>query len=345
MICSPYLTPRTALSVIQASSPERCEIYTRFSIEDFASGASSLPVLKSILQDGYAVFEVQALHAKILLASKQFASIGSQNMTARGVRNREATYCTEDAAEVAHVEQMLEPWLDSATPITEAMVEDALRLLPPVKKAFRAAQSAAAEMEAEIRAAEAERLETTKRELNRRNEKTRSRHLAAKMARKIIDAQAPNGQISRELAQSFIRRSTFWHSHSSGHIVSGRGHAKRVYGVAGDWKVDFGANSFLVGRAIRRCFRTVEEYIDKWEAGQPQDASETVRQLRRDVNGAVAGYDGVELSGYYSSLSGNDMMFGTTSIDIKFFVRVVLEGLPEEISAPLRDVNEAQVGI
>lgn len=344
VICSPYLTPRTALSVIRASSPARCNIYTRFSIEDFASGASSLAVLKSLLQEGYAVFEVPALHAKILLASKQFASIGSQNLTARGVRNREATYCTEDAAEVADVEQMLAPWLESATPITDAMVEDALRLLPPIQKAFRAVQEAAASADAELRAAQEKRVAASRRESSRRTEEARARHVVANTARRLIESRIPDGEISRELAQSFIRRSAFWHSHSSGQIVSGGGHARRVYGAAGDWKVDFGANSFLVGRAIHRCFRTLGEYIDSWEAGAPKDASEVVRRLRRDVNGAVAGYNGLELNGYYS-LSGNDMMFGTTSIDIKFFVRAVLEQIPEEIAAPLRNANEVQVGV
>lgn len=344
IICSPYLTPRTALSVIQASSPSRCTVYTRFSIEDFASGASSLQVLKALLMEGYACFEVAALHAKLLLASGQFVSIGSQNLTARGVRNREATYCSEDAAEVAQVEQMLQPWLKSATPITHAMVDDAIRLLPPIQKAVQAAQRAAASVEAEIRAAHEERLAASVRTATLRAEETRTRQVIAIKARQLIASRIPNEEISRELAQSFIRRSTFWHSHSSGHIVSGGGHARRIYGNSGDWKVDFGANTFLVGRAMQRCFRTLREYIDAWEANTCQAPSDVVRQLRKNVNGAVAGYNGSELSGYYS-LSGNDMMFGTTSIDIKFFVRAVIELLPEEIATPLRDANEAQVGI
>jgi hypothetical protein len=59
------------------------------------------------------------------------------------------------------------------------------------------------------------------------------------------------------------------------------------------------------------------------------------------VNGAVAGYNGSELSGYYP-LTGTDMMFGTTSIDVRFFVRAALEYLPEELAAPLREANETQ---
>lgn len=342
VVCSPYLTPKTALTVIEAAPPERCAIYTRFSVEDFASGASSLQVLDALLKNGYAAFEVAGLHAKILLASGHFASIGSQNLTARGVRNREATYCTQDAAEIAHIEQMLAPWLENATQITEEMVDDAKRLLPPIQKALRAVQRDAAAADKEIRTAQAERLALREREAIRRAAESRARRSMANRARRAIDVQVSDGEVSRELAQTFIRRSAFWHSHSSGQIVSGAGHARRVYGGPADWKVDFGANSFLVGRAIKRCFRTLRQYIESWEAGTPRKASDVVRELRRDVNGAVAGYNGSELNGYYP-LSGTDMMFGTTSIDVRFFVRVAIEFLPEEIAAPLREANESQV--
>jgi hypothetical protein len=60
------------------------------------------------------------------------------------------------------------------------------------------------------------------------------------------------------------------------------------------------------------------------------------------VNGAVAGYNGAELSGYYP-LSGTDMMFGTTSIDVRFFVRAAIDFLPEELATPLREANESQI--
>jgi hypothetical protein len=290
---------------------------------------------------GYAAFEIAGLHAKILLASGQFASIGSQNLTARGVRNREATYCTQDGSEVAHIEELLAPWIEGATQITEEMVNDAKRLLPPVQKAFRAVQRDAAAADSQIRAAQAERSSLRERETIRRAAESQARRSMANAARRAIDVLVSDGKVSRELAQSFIRRSAFWHSHSSGQIVTGAGHAQRVYGGPGDWKVDFGANSFLVGRAIERSFRTLRHYVESWEAGTPRKASDVVRELRRDVNGAVAGYNGSELSGYYP-LTGTDMMFGTTSIDVRFFVRAALEYLPEELAAPLREANETQ---
>jgi hypothetical protein len=339
IVCSPYLTPKTALNVIQAASPARCTIYTRFSMEDFASGASSLLVLKSLLDKAYTLFEIPGLHAKILLASRQFASIGSQNLTANGVRNREATYCTEVEEEVAQIEKMLIPWLESATPITEDMIEDAMQLLPPIQKVFREIRQVSEEAELMVRNAQAERNAANAREAKRRAEDARSRQLVAKAVRDSIDSIIPNGEIDLKLAQSFIRTSAWWHSHSSGQLVRARNYADRIYGSNGDWKVNFGANTFLVGRAIRRCFQTMREYIDNWEAGIATDPTELVYRLRRHVAGAVAGYNGSEMHGFYP-LRGDDMMFGTLSIDVKFFVREVLSNFPKEIIEPLRVENE-----
>jgi phosphatidylserine/phosphatidylglycerophosphate/cardiolipin synthase-like enzyme len=156
-VCSPYLTPKLALSVIQSAPPQQCVIYTRFSIEDLASGASSLNVVEFLVKQGYPVLEIQALHAKMLLVSGEFASIGSQNITARGIRNREATFCTDDPDDVAEIERLFAPWAESATCITLEMVEDAKLLLDPLKAAFRKLQQMTAEGDASVRSAQAHR--------------------------------------------------------------------------------------------------------------------------------------------------------------------------------------------
>lgn len=352
IICSPYLTPKIALSVIQASSPDRCEIYTRFSLEDFASGASSLNVIASFIERGYRVFEIQALHAKVLLASGEFVSIGSQNLTARGVRNREATYCSEDPVEVAQVEEMLGPWIDDATPITVDMIEDALRLLGPIEKEFRKLQHAAASAEAAIRAAKVERDERTRAaraaqeaalslEAERRFEAARVRRAIAHTAKNIIERRVPEGQVPLELAKAFIRRATWWHSHSSGSLVRARRYADRITGANGDWRVKFGANTFLVGRAISKCNKMISQYIEGFEAGSVTKPSLMVGLLRMAISDSVAGYDGVARGRY--PITGDDMMFGTLSVDVKFFIRELLERLPDEIVGPLKEENDGKL--
>ena len=92
----------------------RCQIYTRFSVEDFASGSSSLSTLKVLLAGGYPVYEIERLHAKLVAASGSFASIGSQNLTFNGVNNREG-HPFRTQTEVGRVQENAEAVVGSAT--------------------------------------------------------------------------------------------------------------------------------------------------------------------------------------------------------------------------------------
>ncbi len=92
-ILSPYITSSTADSVLAHLDENVClpEIYTTFSAELFASKASSLRTLKTMVDQGYPLYHLPNLHAKIVLMPGTFASIGSQNLTLAGTRNKEAS--------------------------------------------------------------------------------------------------------------------------------------------------------------------------------------------------------------------------------------------------------------
>jgi len=131
----PYITSTTAERVLgQIADPKCCEIYTDFSALHFASGSSSLKTLKGLLDKGFPLFHLPGLHAKILLSKGRFVSIGSQNLTAKGRVNLEATSCHEDEDIVAYVEQYVGEWTKRRIPITQEMIADMLALLPPLKK-------------------------------------------------------------------------------------------------------------------------------------------------------------------------------------------------------------------
>jgi hypothetical protein len=242
------------------------------------------------------------------MASGEFVSIGSQNLTARGVRNREATYCSADPVQVAQVEKMLGRWIEEATPITAEMVEDARRLLRPIEKEFPKLQHAAASAEAAVRAAKTERDERAhvaraaheaarRLEAERRVEAETDRRAIAYTAKSIIERRMPERQMPLDLAKAFIRRATWWHSHSSGSPVRAGGFANRINGTNGDWRVKFGANSFLVGRAILQCNEMIRQYIDAFEAGSTMKPSLMVGLLQTAISHSVSGYDGVGLGG------------------------------------------------
>lgn len=121
--------------------------------------------------------------------------------------------------------------------------------------------------------------------------------------------------VTQELAQNFIRKSAWWHTHSSGQPVRAPRHASRVYKSHHGWAVDFGANTFLVAKAIARCGQELNAGIDRAVRGEAVDLPALRQKLTLHICGAVANNNGNEYSGYYP-VSGTDMFFGAQSIDV-----------------------------
>ena len=98
--------------------------------------------------------------------------------------------------------------------------------------------------------------------------------------------------------------------------------------------MDFGANTFLIGKAIERCNNEINKYIDAAAQGDIPDLDELKSKLKMHIRGAVANNDGYEYEGYYP-LEGQDMMFGAQSIDINDGVEYVLQksGVSELLSS------------
>ncbi len=118
-----------------------------------------------------------------------------------------------------------------------------------------------------------------------------------------------------EVAKDFIRASTWWLTHSSGLPVKAPRHANRIYKSYHGWAVDFGSNTFLVGKAVERCKNVVNEYLDVASKGLLPLKSEVVASLKRQISGAVANADGNEYSGYYP-IDHGELVFGATAIDL-----------------------------
>lgn len=141
LIFSPYLTS-TVASTILASS-HAAEIHTRFEVELFASGSSSLSTLRSLIDAGHALFHVPDLHAKVVLDRQGFVSVGSQNLTRRGSRNREVTALFSGADAAHAVAELVDPWLADRSSITGQMIDEMERLIGPATELFAAAKASA----------------------------------------------------------------------------------------------------------------------------------------------------------------------------------------------------------
>lgn len=122
IILSPYITSSTADTVTAQATPNTTEIYTLFSAELFLNQSSSVNTLRKLKTRGFNLFALENLHAKIVLVPDQFVSIGSQNLTLRGTKNREGTVAFSDSQLVDQVFSELAPWLAEATEITDEML-------------------------------------------------------------------------------------------------------------------------------------------------------------------------------------------------------------------------------
>lgn len=117
------------------------------------------------------------------------------------------------------------------------------------------------------------------------------------------------------IAENFIRNTAWWIGHPSGPVHAPK-HADRIYKSHHGWAIDFGANTFLVGKAIERCRNKIDEFFEQAAKGQLPLKSDVKNALKQQVSGAVANNDGYEYSGYYP-IESRDLIFGTQSIDVE----------------------------
>lgn len=144
------------------------------------------------------------------------------------------------------------------------------------------------------------------------------RHTAlVKKIRKQTSWLKRSESIPIELAERFIEASAWWLSHSSGDAIRAPGHAERIYMLDGHgWAVDFGANTFLVGKAIERCRYVINEHLDEVSRGKFLVLPNIINALKLQISGAVANIEGYEYAGCYP-IQVDDLVFGTQTIDVK----------------------------
>lgn len=123
--------------------------------------------------------------------------------------------------------------------------------------------------------------------------------------------------VSEEFASEFLRRTCWWLTHSSGRAVRAPGHAYNMYlDQHHGWALEFGANTFLVGKAIERAARLIDDALGAASRSEHVSISRLEEDIRNAIAGAVARYDGNEYEGSYP-ITGDDLVFGAQSIDLK----------------------------
>lgn len=154
-IFSPYITGKQALHL--ARGRDQTEVYTLFEAELFASRASALSEVKALLMTGVDVYRLPDLHAKILWIPGHFLSVGSQNLTSQGMRNKEATAIIAHEPWMTQVETALDRWIQQRQRITLEMVAHMESEIIPLRAEFKKLRSKFLGIDEAVRAAERQR--------------------------------------------------------------------------------------------------------------------------------------------------------------------------------------------
>ncbi len=308
---SPYLTSNTANLVFQKSPPEIITVCTVFSFKNFVTGASSVKTLIQLKNMGIRLLHLDSLHAKILTVDDKFASVGSQNLTFGGTRNKEASIIILEKEKILQLSNFINNWLEKSIEISEEMLTKAENYIIPFQEKMH-------ELFLGIDKSEKEywykvQLEEMQKKIPRVYKNLRN-----------FSSIGSKHSIDEMTACYFIEKSAWWLKHPS-YPVRAPNHKNNVYGSNPDWRIDFGANTFLVGRAIQRCLDTIETAIKEISQGQKVTLASIENKMRDDIRSSIANFEGDEYHGYYSALENNDIIFGTQSIDMKDFITCINE--------------------
>ena len=126
----------------------------------------------------------------------------------------------------------------------------------------------------------------------------------------------------REVAKIFIRHSAWWKHPKSGWVRAPK-HAERVEEGRNGWEITFGANRLFISLAIKRCVIVIRQFISDRDEGDDYSIVELEQILRHQVRCSIGNHNGDIYNSPYN-ISGNDMLFGTASIDLKDFVGLVI---------------------
>lgn len=208
-VFSPYITGPKTLRLVEAR--ENAEVYTLFDAELFISRASSLAELKKMLNAQVSVYLLPGLHAKIVWIPGIYLTIGSQNLTYKGMKNKEATVTISHTPWMAEVEDALEHWTQERKPITLDMVEDMANAIAQLLPAFQQLQVQLIQIDEAVKTAEAEREQQRQRTAEKQEQKRlfqqsfKQLHVSGVMVAKV--KKFPTGRVSlvAPLDHSFLR--------------------------------------------------------------------------------------------------------------------------------------------
>jgi hypothetical protein len=123
------------------------------------------------------------------------------------------------------------------------------------------------------------------------------------------------------IAERLIRDTAWWLGHPKGPVQAPE-HYKRVTPGPNGLQISFGANNFLVEKAILRCKKRILEELDHALASHTWICERLLRELMiYEVCGSVSNYNNEEFD-IYTPQDGF-MVFGTQGINVTDFIDLI----------------------
>jgi hypothetical protein len=310
LVFSPYLTSPTAISVLKNADPARCQVHTVISVDSFVTGASSIETLRQLLDQGFPLFHVDNLHAKIVLVAGSEATIGSQNVTAAGVSKREATVAIRDSQRVADLERMVGPWIETRRPVTKDELAEIAQQIEPIRRRYHA-------IKREVR--DAEKVIARNRESRRESERV-LREQVAQVVERLSGYKGK--QIPLSLAKELISGSIWWKDSPHGRVPA-PGRIKQIETYDGIIALQFGRNRFEISRAISLCAQQSLRFIEELKKGSALSFLDFQRRLYEPVASAFI----APVSHRYCSYPIKDegLKLGSQFINLREFTEIFLD--------------------
>jgi hypothetical protein len=125
-IFTPYLDSSIIKLLANSQNKADISIITRIDGDTIFERAYQLNTIRSLLAKGYLVRNCELLHAKVLIVDNEFVSVGSQNFTYQGRKNKETSYISNKSFIDSKFISTLSKWEEQAKIIDIELIDKLL---------------------------------------------------------------------------------------------------------------------------------------------------------------------------------------------------------------------------
>lgn len=123
-IFTPYLDSTVNKLIKSVSKDVEIQIITSLESDNLFQKEYQIDALIEAMNDSVTIKNLEGLHAKVLMVDYKNISLGSQNFTKRGRKNKEAGFISDTSFEGAYFIKVLEEWISESRDVSIELLEN-----------------------------------------------------------------------------------------------------------------------------------------------------------------------------------------------------------------------------